>query len=150
MFKKSLTGPTLLEMSGNRCRLRWSTQHLLGVYSPEFGILGFFVGVGSRAARIGNLKIHLYRLHVQFTATLHRGDCISCNYGSGQDIGSYCNEGNGTAHSNVAARRLHHYTRGSCRSRVWIVPVAPSSINPLSAGSSLPDANPGEERGEHN
>jgi hypothetical protein len=39
---------------GKRCRLRWSTQHLLGVYSPEFGILGFFLGVRSDGGQVGS------------------------------------------------------------------------------------------------
>src|SRR6202043_3773269 len=43
------------------CRFRWSTQHLLGVYSREFGILGFFVGVGSRAARPGRAALERWR-----------------------------------------------------------------------------------------
>jgi hypothetical protein len=34
--QKDLTGPTLLEMSGYPCQLRWSTQHWLAVYSREF------------------------------------------------------------------------------------------------------------------
>src|SRR6266851_7334445 len=36
-----------------RCRLRRSTQHLLGVYSLEFEILEFFLDVDSSAARPG-------------------------------------------------------------------------------------------------
>ena len=32
-------------LSGNRCQLRRSTQHLRGVYSQESGILGFFLDV---------------------------------------------------------------------------------------------------------
>src|ERR1700731_2245571 len=44
-----------------RCQFRWSTQHLLGVYSPEFEILGFFVGVGSRAARPGRAALERWR-----------------------------------------------------------------------------------------
>src|SRR6202158_2364007 len=43
------------------CRFRWSRQHLLGVYSPEFGILGFFVGVGSGAARPGRAAPERWR-----------------------------------------------------------------------------------------
>src|SRR5215470_10047469 len=39
------------------CRFRWSTQHLLGVYSPESGILGFFWDVDSSAARPGRAAL---------------------------------------------------------------------------------------------
>ncbi len=53
MLKKCLTGPTLLEMSGNSCRLRRSTQHLPEVYSQESEILKSFSGVDSSAARPG-------------------------------------------------------------------------------------------------
>jgi hypothetical protein len=49
-LKNSLTTPALLEMSGNRCRLRRSTQHWLEVYSPESGILKFFSDVFKRSA----------------------------------------------------------------------------------------------------
>jgi hypothetical protein len=35
----------------NACRLRWSTQHLLAVYSQEFEIPAFFSDVDSSAAR---------------------------------------------------------------------------------------------------
>jgi len=28
-----------------------------------------------------------------FTATIHRGDCIHCNYGRGDDVGSYLRRG---------------------------------------------------------
>src|SRR5215469_7269076 len=38
-------------LSDLQCRLRWSTQHLLGVYSQEFESLRFFSGVDSSAAR---------------------------------------------------------------------------------------------------
>src|SRR5580658_1299691 len=49
-FKKRLTEPALLEMSGLRCRLRRSTQHFLEVYSQEFEILKFFWDAGLSAA----------------------------------------------------------------------------------------------------
>src|SRR6266478_6590839 len=39
------------EVSDKSCRLRRSTQHLLGVYSLEFEILEFFLDVDSIAAR---------------------------------------------------------------------------------------------------
>jgi aryl-alcohol dehydrogenase-like predicted oxidoreductase len=41
----------MLELADNHCRLRWSTQHWLAVYSREFRILTFFWGVDSSAAR---------------------------------------------------------------------------------------------------
>ena len=44
-------------LSGNRCQLRRSTQHLRGVYSQESGILGFFLDVDSSAARPGRAAL---------------------------------------------------------------------------------------------
>jgi len=41
------------DISRKTCRFRRSTQHLLGVYSREFGIPAFFLGVDSGAARLG-------------------------------------------------------------------------------------------------
>jgi hypothetical protein len=40
-----------------RCRLRWSTQHLLGVYSQEPRSLEFFLDVDSSAARPGRAAL---------------------------------------------------------------------------------------------
>src|SRR5262249_32672967 len=44
-------------MPDKRCRLRWSTKHLLAVYSQEFQSLKFFLGVGSSAARLGRAAL---------------------------------------------------------------------------------------------
>src|ERR1700739_3342522 len=44
-------------VTGKRCRLRRSTQHLLGVYSLEFEILEFFLDVDSSAARPGRAAL---------------------------------------------------------------------------------------------
>src|ERR1700738_704636 len=44
-LKKDLTGPTLLEMSGNPGGLNGATQHFLEVYSQESENLEFVVGV---------------------------------------------------------------------------------------------------------
>ena len=41
----------------NPCRLRRSTQHLLGVYLLEFEILEFFLDVDSSAARPGRAAL---------------------------------------------------------------------------------------------
>jgi hypothetical protein len=49
LLKKYLTGPTLLEMSGNACRLRRSTQHLHEVYPREFQSPAFSSDVEKRA-----------------------------------------------------------------------------------------------------
>src|SRR5579863_6928217 len=57
LLKKYLTGPTLLEMSGNACRLRWSTQRSPEVYPRGCGILKFFSVVDSRAARPGRAAL---------------------------------------------------------------------------------------------
>ena len=43
----------VLNLTDYRCRLRRSTQHLLGVYSLEFEIPEFFLDVDSSAARPG-------------------------------------------------------------------------------------------------
>src|SRR5260221_307078 len=43
------------------CRLRRSTQHLLGAYSLGFGILRFFWGVDSSAARPGRAALERWR-----------------------------------------------------------------------------------------
>src|SRR5260221_11492624 len=43
--------------SDKRCRLRWSTQHWLAVYSQEFRSLRFFWGVDSSAARPGRVAL---------------------------------------------------------------------------------------------
>src|SRR6266850_2019087 len=57
VLKKSLTEPTLLEMSGYRGGLNGSTQHLLEVYSQESRILGSFSVVHSSAARPGRAAL---------------------------------------------------------------------------------------------
>ena len=54
LFEKRSTG---IHLSGKPCRLRRSTQHLLGVYSLEFEILEFFLDVDSIAARPGRAAI---------------------------------------------------------------------------------------------
>src|SRR6266404_1137475 len=46
-----------LHLSGYRCRLRRSTQHLLAVYSLESGTLRFFLDVDSSAARLGRAAL---------------------------------------------------------------------------------------------
>src|SRR5215472_14626795 len=51
-----LTFP-FIGLTGFRCRLRRSTQHLLAVYSQESRILKFFSGVGSSAARPGRAAL---------------------------------------------------------------------------------------------
>src|SRR6266436_9378491 len=56
-LKKDLTGPTLLEMSGSPCRLRWSTQHSLEVYSQGSRILRSFSAAHSSAARPGRAAL---------------------------------------------------------------------------------------------
>src|SRR6267378_3234122 len=48
---------TVTHFSGNRCQLRRSTQHLLGVYSLEFEIPGSFLDVDSSAARPGRAAL---------------------------------------------------------------------------------------------
>src|ERR1700678_2057115 len=42
-----------LQMSGNGCQLRRSTQHFVEVYSLEFGILKFFLDADLTAAPLG-------------------------------------------------------------------------------------------------
>jgi hypothetical protein len=37
--------------------------------------------------------VHESWMDGRFTAALHRGDCIYCNYGTGQVIGSYLRRG---------------------------------------------------------
>ena len=49
--KNSLTGPTLLEMSGKSGGLNGSTQHFPEVYSQESENLKFVVGVDLSAER---------------------------------------------------------------------------------------------------
>src|SRR5450432_4479234 len=44
-------------LSHKRCRLRWSTQHWLAVYSREFRSLRFFWGVDSSAVRPGRVAL---------------------------------------------------------------------------------------------
>jgi len=61
---------TMSHLSGLRCRFRWSTQHLLGVYSPESGILEFFLVVGSRAARSGRAALERWRSITVFLAVI--------------------------------------------------------------------------------
>src|SRR5450432_4736575 len=46
-----------IHLSDNCCRLRWSTQHWLAVYSQEFRSLRFFSGVDSDAARSGRVAL---------------------------------------------------------------------------------------------
>src|SRR5271154_3315397 len=48
---------TSTHLSALRCQFRWSTQHLLAVYSQGFGILKFFWGVDSSAARPGRAAL---------------------------------------------------------------------------------------------
>ncbi len=50
-LQKNLTGPTLLEMSGNPCGFKGSAQHLRAVYSPESESPKFLAGVDLDAAR---------------------------------------------------------------------------------------------------
>jgi hypothetical protein len=57
LLKKSLTEPTLLEMSGKCCQLRRSTQNFVEIYSQEFGILKFFWDADSSAARPGRAAL---------------------------------------------------------------------------------------------
>ena len=53
VLTNDLTEPALLEMSGNGCQLRRSTQHFVEVYSLEFGILKFFLDADLTAAPLG-------------------------------------------------------------------------------------------------
>src|SRR5258707_12683561 len=46
-----------LPLPDKSCQLRRSMQHLLGVYSLEFGILEFFLDVDSSAARPGRAAL---------------------------------------------------------------------------------------------
>src|ERR1700678_4074214 len=70
--KNDLTEPALLEMSDNRCRLRWSTQHWREVYSQEFEILVSFLDVDSSAARPGGAAL----------AKNRTGRCLEENIGA--------------------------------------------------------------------
>src|SRR6267142_5219112 len=46
-----------LNLTRSTCRLRWSTQHWLAVYSQESRSLRFFWGVDSSAARPGRVAL---------------------------------------------------------------------------------------------